>query len=117
MSRLTSGTVSGSRSAWRRAGSAPPGSALFGAALGVASDHGEVGQGEVGQGEVGQGEHGQGDVAVPADPGPHLIVVQAHLALGLLEQALNRPARARDAHQLGQGGPARRMGEVERDWD
>jgi len=77
MNRLTSGTVISSRSGLRLAGSASPDGALFGALLGMAADHGEVGQ----------GEHGQGDVAVPPDPRSHLILVQPHLALGLLEQA------------------------------
>ena len=88
----------------------PPCGALFGAA----TDHGEVGQGEVGQGEVGQGEHGQGDVAVPPDPGPHLVVVRPHFALGLLEQALDGPPRARHPHQIGQARPLGRVGQVER---
>ena len=78
MSRRISGTVSGSRSRLRFAGSAHPCGALFGALLAAAAD----------DGEVGQCEHGQGDVTVPPDPGTHLVVVQTHFALGLLEQAL-----------------------------
>lgn len=49
-------------------------------------------------GKIGEGEHRQGDVAVPADPGAHLVLVQADLAFGLLEQALNGPSCARNAY-------------------
>ncbi len=35
----------------------------------------------------------QGDVMVPADPAPHLVVVEADLAFALLNAPLHRPAR------------------------
>ena len=38
-------------------------------------------------------EEAQGDVMVPADPAPHLVVVQAALALTLLDGPLDRPTR------------------------
>ncbi len=99
--RLTSGTVSGSRSRARIAGSTPPNSALFGAmAFGAAAD----------DGKVGQGEHRERDMAVPAHPGAHPVVVQSHFTLGLLEQALNGPARTGHTHQFGQACALRRMG-------
>jgi len=39
------------------------------------------------------GQQGQGDVAVPAWPLADLVVVQADLALGLLEAFLDLPSR------------------------
>ena len=53
-------------------------------------------------------------MAVPPDPGPHLVVVRPHFALGLLEQALDGPPRARHPHQIGQARPLGRVGQVER---
>ena len=35
--------------------------------------------------QQGQGPHGEGDMAIPARPTPHLIVIEAHFALGCLE--------------------------------
>jgi len=35
----------------------------------------------------------QGDVMMPADPAPHLVVVEADLAFALLNAPLHRPAR------------------------
>jgi len=43
-------------------------------------------------GQEGAGQQAEGDVTVPAIPFPHLVVVQAHLALGLGEALLHRPA-------------------------
>src|SRR3954447_8948815 len=63
--RLTSGTVSGSSSSARFIGSPPPDRVL-------ADD-----------GEIGESEHCQGDMAVPADPGSHFVLVQADLAFAL----------------------------------
>ena len=80
MSRLLSGTVSGSGSKRRRAGSAPPGGALPGALFGVVADHGQVGQ----------GEHRKRDVAVLPDPRPDLVLVQPDFTLGLLDEARRR---------------------------
>lgn len=72
--RLTSGTVSGNIAAARFIGSTPPDRAL--------SD----------DGEIGKREHRQGDMAVPADPGAHFVLIQADLAFALFEQALDGPA-------------------------
>jgi hypothetical protein len=40
------------------------------------------------------------------------VLVQADLALGRLEAGLDRPARPRHPHQLGQAGRSRRQGQV-----
>jgi len=37
----------------------------------------------------------QGDVMMPADPAPHLVVVEADFAFALLDAALHRPTRRR----------------------
>src|SRR5258708_14399550 len=46
------------------------------------------------------GEQRQGDVAVPGVVAAHLVLVQPHLALGLREALLNRPAPPRYLYQL-----------------
>ena len=74
------------------------------------AQHGEAGMRQ--HGEAGMRQHGEGDVAVPAGPGAHLVVVEPDFALGRLEAALDGPARAGDAHQLGERGRLRRMGQV-----
>src|SRR6516162_4051131 len=48
--------------------------------------------------------HGQGDMAIPACPTPDLIVIQAHVAFGRFNTALDRPARASDLDGFCQGG-------------
>jgi hypothetical protein len=45
--------------------------------------------------QEGEGEHGQGDVAVPAGPGPDLVVVEADRPLGGLELFFSTPAASR----------------------
>jgi hypothetical protein len=60
------------------------------------------------------GEHGEGDVPVPGAVLADLLVVQAGLALGLVEAVLHGPPRARDRHQLSEGGRAGRPAPVER---
>src|SRR5262245_21102232 len=55
----------------------------------------------------GQREQAQGDVPVPAGPTPHLVLVQAAVALGQLEALLDRPARPGDPDQIAQGCPRR----------
>ena len=94
--RRISGTVKGSRSAARSTRSSPPDGRL-------AQD-----------GQIGQSEHRQGDVSVPADPGADLVLVEPDLALGRLEAFLNRPARARHPHEIGQCRSGRGRGEIER---
>ena len=84
--RRTSGTVSGSRSATKSSVGSSPDDDL--------AQHGEIGV----------RQHGQGDVAMPAGPGTHLVLVEADLAFGGLEAGLDRPARAgqmciRDSNQ------------------
>src|SRR5215813_4760012 len=60
------------------------------------------------------GQHGEGDMAIPTVPIPHLIAVEADLALGFLDDLLDRIARARHPCQSQQGGGPRGPGEVVR---
>ena len=48
------------------------------------------------------GQHGQGDVAIPALPVAHLVMIEPALALGGLEGLLDLPALASHAHQRSQ---------------
>jgi hypothetical protein len=80
---LTSGTVSGNRSVARFIGSTPPDCRLADGS------------------KISECEHCQRDVTMPADPGAYFVLVQADLTLGLLKQALDAPARARDPRQRG----------------
>src|SRR5262245_62338474 len=50
------------------------------------------------------GQQRQGDVAVPARPAAHLVVVQADLGLGLLEALLDCPPGPGHPDQAEQGG-------------
>jgi hypothetical protein len=50
------------------------------------------------------GQQRQGDVAIPAWPLADLLVVQADLALDLLEAFLNRPPGSGHPDQPDQGG-------------
>src|SRR5919199_3907991 len=52
-------------------------------------------------------------VPVPSAPPPHLVVVQAHLSLGLGEAILHPPAPLADLHQLTGGRPFGAVGLVE----
>src|SRR4051812_5846106 len=83
MSRRTSGTVRGSKSA-ARSRSAPPDGVLT---------H---------NGQISMGQHGQRDVTMPSRPGADLVLVEPNLALGGLEAGLNRPARAGDLDKGGE---------------
>lgn len=53
-------------------------------------------------GKLGEREHDKRHVAMPTDPGAPFVVVQPYLALGLLEEALDGPARACDLQQIGE---------------
>src|SRR4029450_7862880 len=57
--------------------------------------------------QQGQRPHGAGDRPVPARPGPHFIVLQAHLPRGRLNAALDGPAAPRHLYDLLQGGSLR----------
>src|SRR5581483_2395456 len=50
--------------------------------------------------QVGVRQERERDVAVPGAPAAHLVLVHPHLALGLGEPFLDRPAHAGHAHQL-----------------
>jgi hypothetical protein len=82
--RRTSGTVWGSSSALRSRPTLPP-------ERGLAQD-----------GEIGVRQHGEGDVAMPADPGAHLVLVEPDLAICGFEARLDGPARAGYLRQLGE---------------
>ena len=56
--------------------------------------------------------HRQGHVAIPADPTPHLVVAQAHLAPGRLDTFLHCPARPGHLHQFGQRGVRSGKGDI-----
>src|SRR4051812_20792196 len=83
MSRRTSGTVRGSKSAARSRSSPPDGVLTH-------------------DGQIGMGQHGQRDVTMPSRPGADLVLVEPNLALGGLEAGLNRPARAGDLDKGGE---------------
>ena len=83
MSRRTSGTVRGSKSAARSRSSPPDGVLTH-------------------NGQIGMGQHGQRDVTIPSRPGADLVFVEPDLALGGLEAGLNRPARAGDLDKGGE---------------
>src|SRR5207302_9495856 len=85
MSRRTSGTVRGSKSAARSRSSPPDG---------VPSHNGQIGM----------GQHGQRDVTMPPRPGARLVFIEPNLAPGGLKAGLNRPARAGDLNKGGQFG-------------
>ena len=53
--------------------------------------------------KISMGQHGQGDVAVPADPRAHFVLIQPDLVLGRFEATLDGPARAGHPHQFGKG--------------
>src|SRR5215217_6138044 len=53
--------------------------------------------------QEGVGEQAQGYVAVPGVPPPHLVVVQAHLALGLRKAFFHRPTVVAHPNELFQG--------------
>src|SRR5215204_6450724 len=83
MSRRTSGTVRGSKSAARSRSSPPDGV--------LAHD-----------GQIGMGQHGQCDVTMPSRPGADLVLVEPDFAFGGLEAGLNRPTRAGDLDKGGE---------------
>src|SRR3954454_23178089 len=83
MSRRTSGTVRGSKSA-ARSRSSPAYCVL---------KH---------EGQIGMLQHGQRDVTMSSRPGADLVLVEPNLALGGLEAGLNRPARAGDLDKGGE---------------
>src|SRR4051812_49407046 len=84
MSRRTSGTVRGSKSAARSRSSPPDG---------VLTHNGQISMGQRGPAWA---SVGQRDVTMPSRPGADLVLVEPNLALGGLEVGLNRPARAGD---------------------
>ena len=92
--RRTSGTVGGISP-----GSRPPFYASFLFDGGLARDDQE-----------GVGQQAEGYVAVPGVPLPHLVVVQADLALGLREALLHRPTILARPHQLLDRRPFRAVG-------
>src|SRR3954465_1839015 len=93
MSRRTSGTVRGSKSAARSRSSPPDGVLTH-------------------NGQIGMGQQGQRDVTVPSRPGADLVLVEPNLALGGLEAGLNRPARAGDLDKGGEFCALRRERQV-----
>src|SRR3954463_4647718 len=94
MSRRTSGTVRGRKSA-ARSRSSPPNGVLT---------H---------NGQISMGQHGPRDVARPSRAGAALVLVEPTLALGGLEAGLNRPARAGDLDKGGEVCALRRERQVE----
>jgi hypothetical protein len=70
-----------------------------------------LGCGVAQHGEIGMGQYGQGDMAVPAGPRAHLVLVQPHFPLGHLKAVLDGSAQSRLPHQFGQR--CRRQGEGE----
>ena len=55
----------------------------------------------------GEGEHDERDVAMPAMPGPGLVMIEPELVLGGLEAVLDRSTLALDAGQLVDRRPCR----------
>src|SRR5215216_439869 len=94
MSRRTSGTVRGSKSAARSRSSPPDGVLTH-------------------NGQISMGQHGQRDVTMPSRPGADLVLIEPNLALGGLEAGLNRPARARDLDKGGELCALRRERQIE----
>lgn len=93
MSRRTSGTVRGSKSAARSRSSPPDGVLTH-------------------NGQISMGQHGQRDVTMPSRPGADLVLVEPNLALGGLEAGLNRPARAGDLDKGGKFCALRRERQI-----
>src|SRR5215207_5655972 len=93
MSRRTSGTVRGSKSAARSRSSPPDGVLTH-------------------NGQIGMGQHGQRDVTIPSRPGADLVFVEPDLALGGLEAGLNRTARAGDLDKGGEFCALRRERQI-----
>ncbi|RKR31595.1 hypothetical protein B0G82_7796 [Paraburkholderia sp. BL17N1] len=58
------------------------------------------------------GQQGQRDVAIPALPSAHLILIESAFAFGRLEAGLDFPPAARDVHQGLPCGLAARRGFV-----
>jgi hypothetical protein len=54
-------------------------------------------------GQQGQRPHREGDMPIPAGPAPHVILIQAHVALGLLNTTLDGPAAPSYPYDLLQG--------------
>ena len=93
MSRRTSGTVRGSKSAARSRSSPPDGVLTH-------------------DGQIGMGQQGQRDVTMPSRPGADLVLVEPNLALSSLEAGLNRPARASDLDKGGEVCALRRERQI-----
>lgn len=53
-------------------------------------------------GQEGMRQQGQGDVAMPALPGAHLVVIQPHLPFGRFDALLDGPPLAEGTCDLGQ---------------
>src|SRR3954453_568835 len=110
MSRRTSGTVRGSKSAARSRSSPPDG---------VLTHNGQISMGQQGPAWASMGQHGpawasmgQRDVTMPSRPGADLVLVEPNLALGGLEAGLNRPARAGDLDKGGKFCALRRERQI-----
>src|SRR3954464_14304176 len=110
MSRRTSGTVRGSKSAARSRSSPPDG---------VLTHNGQISMGQHGPAWASMGQHGpawasmgQRDVTMPSRPGADLVLVEPNLALGGLEAGLNRPARAGDLDKGGKFCALRRERQI-----
>ena len=63
-------------------------------------------------GEIGMCQHRQGDVAMPAGPRAHLVLVQPNLALGCFKTRFDGPARACHPDQIGQAGRLGRQRQI-----
>lgn len=64
------------------------------------------------RGQRGQGEQREGDMSVPAPPASDLLLIESNLALGELEDRLDRPAGARRPHELRHRGLDRGIDEI-----
>src|SRR5260221_13129469 len=63
-------------------------------------------------GQPGMSHHGQGNVAIPAVPETHFILIQARLPFGLFDALLHRVARGSHPHQRRKPGPGWSVGQV-----
>ena len=84
MSRRTSGTVRGSKSAARSRSSPPDGVLTH-------------------NGQIGVGQHGQRDVTMPSRPGADLVLVEPNLALPRPWRPRSRPQSSSACRRPGQG--------------
>ena len=58
-------------------------------------------------------QHRQRDMAMPAGPGAHLVLVQPDLAFGRFKARLDGPPCARHPNQIGQAGRLGRQRQIE----